>query len=130
MNPLRAKRSRWYEPLEPRVLLAASNTVASLLQNGELAFDNYLPASYELSVSGGFLTGPSRSKPLTVALNYLSNHAKSLGLSPADVGSPIVTNQYTDSLTGLTHIYLQQKFNDLAVVNATLSINVTRRGQI
>ena len=38
--------------------------------------------------------------------------------------NPIVTDQYTDDDTGLTHIYLRQRANGLPVDNTSININI------
>ena len=63
-------------------------------------------------------------------MNYLTSNADKLGLSAADVTQSIVTDQYTDSNSGMTHIYLRQALHDLPVNNANLNINVAADGRI
>ena len=61
---------------------------------------------------------------------YLTSHADLLGLVPADVLDSVVTDQYADSDTGMTHIYLRQELNGLEVVNANMNVNVTADGRV
>ena len=68
--------------------------------------------------------------PLDIGLGYLTDNAGALGLVAEDVVQLIVTDQYTDVRTGITHIYLQQTYRGLPVANAVANINVTASGEI
>lgn len=61
---------------------------------------------------------------------YLTSQHDRLGLSADDIRNSIVTDQYTDSHTGMTHIYLRQQLNGLPVVNANASIHVAADGRV
>src|SRR5262245_52314740 len=95
------------ELLEDRTLLSSGQ--------GLVQFDGtpYLPPTHMLLNPSGLLSGPTEGQPLDIALGYLNAHAADLGLTPADLQSPEVTNQYTDADTSITHIYLRQTVNDL-----------------
>lgn len=64
------------------------------------------------------------------ALSAFAAKAKAQGLSAADVASPLVTSSYVDSSTGLTHTYLQQQVNGLAIFNATGAVHTDRAGKV
>jgi hypothetical protein len=119
---LSAWRTSRIEALEQRTLLSLS--APGGLEAG------YLPPRHDLFQAGGYLTEPSSRAPLEIAMGYLDSHPDSLGLLPADVLHSVVTDQYTDSDTGLTHIYLRQEFNGLEVVNANMNVNVTADGRV
>ncbi|WP_428938380.1 M36 family metallopeptidase [Fontivita pretiosa] len=123
------------EHLEPRRLLAAAAAQVTELNrvvdaDGELLIANPWPQRYTLARPGQALGAPARGRPLDIALSYLRANARQLGVSPAEFATPFVTDQYTDSLTGLTHIYLRQEFNNLPVLNADMVVNVMRDGRI
>ncbi|HWP40583.1 MAG TPA: M36 family metallopeptidase, partial [Tepidisphaeraceae bacterium] len=123
------------EPLEPRRLLAATATHTTELDrvvdaHGDLLIANPWPRRYALARPGQPLSAAARGRPLDIALRFLRDNANQLGVSPAEFATPFVTDQYTDSLTGLTHIYLRQEFNNLPVLNADLVVNVMRDGRI
>ena len=40
------------------------------------------------------------------------------GLTARDVSDYLITDQYTDRETGLTHTYIQQRYNKIIVYNA------------
>ncbi len=105
------------EPLERRVLLAANLSPSVLTERF-------------LFKAGRTLSAAAAGSPLHIALSYLSAHAASLGVLSTDVANPIVTDQYTDHDTGITHLYLQQRVNHLPVDNTSINVNITRDGSI
>ncbi len=107
------------EALEQRALLSIGP--ANIL---------YLPPQHDLHNLDGYLTGPSAGKPLDIAMNYLKSNAANLGLTADDFSHSIVTDQYTDADTGLTHIYLEQECNGLKVFDANMVVNLTATGCI
>jgi hypothetical protein len=110
------------EPLEERALL---NAVAI----GELP-GSYLPPKVDLFQPGGYLTGPASGAPRDVAMAYLTSHAGEFGLSASDILHSVVTDQYSDTDSGMTHIYLCQQLNGIPVVNANMNVNVAADGRI
>jgi extracellular elastinolytic metalloproteinase len=56
--------------------------------------------------------------------------AKAQGLKATDVADVLVTNSYTDASTGITHTYLQQRVNGLAVFNATGAVHTDKAGKV
>ncbi len=64
------------------------------------------------------------------ALAAFTTKAKTQGLSAADVAAPLVTSSYFDTSTGLTHTYLQQQVNGLAVFNATGAVHTDASGKV
>jgi extracellular elastinolytic metalloproteinase len=72
----------------------------------------------------------AQQKAPATALAAFASRARTQGLSAADVASPIVTSSYFDSSTGLTHTYLQQQVNGLAVFNATGAVHTDASGKV
>ncbi|WP_151086921.1 M36 family metallopeptidase [Hymenobacter baengnokdamensis] len=66
----------------------------------------------------------------TAALSAFAAKGKAQGLTAADVASPIITSSYFDASTGLTHTYLQQQVNGLAVFGATGAIHTDNTGKV
>ncbi|HEX4792574.1 MAG TPA: M36 family metallopeptidase [Humisphaera sp.] len=120
-DALRAAAHSIAERLEARVFLSANNS-------GPIA--PYVPPGHNLAATSGLLSPPAAGAPLDVAMAYLRAHVSDLGITTADLSSPLVTNQYTDSDTGETHIYLQQRIGALAVEDADISISLTRDNQV
>ncbi len=105
------------EPMEQRALLSIGVPKAL-----------YLPPQYDLYNLDGYLTKPMSASPLDIAMNYLRSNADKLGLTPDDFTHTIITDQYTDADTGITHIYLEQEYNDLEVFYADMVVNVKADG--
>ncbi|RZL13969.1 MAG: hypothetical protein EOO62_06710, partial [Hymenobacter sp.] len=64
------------------------------------------------------------------ALSSFVAKAKAQGLSAGDVTNVLVTNSYLDPSTGITHTYLQQRVNGLAVFNATGAVHTDKSGKV
>lgn len=64
------------------------------------------------------------------ALSAFAAKAKAQGLSAADVANPFVTDSYLDASTGLTHTYLRQRVNGLAVANTFGAVHTDRTGKV
>ncbi|MDX1947010.1 MAG: M36 family metallopeptidase, partial [Pirellulaceae bacterium] len=126
-NSRRQHRSRrmLFESLESRQVMAATVVVGSSEFDG-----NYQPASQSQTATLGYLSGPTSGDPLTIGRSYLAANATSLGISAGDVYRAAVTDSYRDTDDGTTHIYLQQTYNGLPVVDAVAGVHVTRHGQV
>jgi extracellular elastinolytic metalloproteinase len=127
--PRRQSRRTDLELLESRRLLAGAGFEDHDHAHAPLV-ESYVPAVSFHRDADGFLTGPAAGKPLDIALNYLRANAASFGLAPLDLESPIITSSYRDTLSGITHIYLMQEFNGLAVTNARMNVSVMPDGSI
>ena len=66
--------------------------------------------------------------PAGAALAAFATRAKAQGLSAADVTDVLVTDSYTDD--GITHTYVQQRVNGLAVLNATGAVHTDAKGRV
>ena len=75
-------------------------------------------------------TAATGAAPLASAFQYLSEHAGQFGLTQADLADAIVTDLYRDADTGITHIYLRQSANGLAVENANINLAVADDGRV
>jgi len=67
---------------------------------------------------------------LDLALSFLNENAVTLGLGNNDLLDPYVTSQYSDSDTGISHIYLRQKVNGLQVADADFGIGIAADGAV
>ncbi len=122
-------RRMFFETLESRQLL----TVASPTDVGtfwETYPGNYVPPTQFKATAPNYLSAPSTASPLTVAVDYLRANATQYGIQSRDLDHYTVTNQYTDSHNGVTHIYLQQMYNGLPVADALASIHVSPTGRV
>ncbi|MFL5329083.1 MAG: M36 family metallopeptidase [Gemmataceae bacterium] len=92
---------------------------------------NYFPPSQfvRFDHSTGALMGPL-PLPSTIALSFLAQHAARFGLTAVDFDNALVTSQYTDADTGMTHVYLRQTLGGLQVNNADMSVAVLANGAV
>jgi extracellular elastinolytic metalloproteinase len=128
------------ENLDPRVLLSATLKSDSLLSPVGLGINRsdadgltvaYVPPTRMLQgAAGGFLSPARQGDPLSIAKQFLTAHAGDLSLTPLDVSQALVTDQYTDQPSGVTHIYMRETFNGLPVVGADLGIHLMSDGSV
>jgi extracellular elastinolytic metalloproteinase len=72
----------------------------------------------------------SQSDPLTTANSWLESNAGQFGLSAADISDRGVSDNYQNSLNGVTHIYYIQRYQGIEVFNAIFSLAVTPSGAV
>ena len=70
------------------------------------------------------------ASPLETALAYLDKSAGTLGVGSADVDDMIVTSSYRSTHTGVTHVNLNQRLQELEVFGGHVTVNVARDGGI
>ena len=68
--------------------------------------------------------------PYDVALSYLDKHAVELGVTSADVAELVVTSQYRSAHSGVTHVNLNQRFEQLDVLGGHTTVNVSADGSV
>ncbi len=117
----------FFESLEARQLLVAPGDIGTIWETWESNY--YPPQEYKAGVPFP-LTSPSTNAPIDIAINYLKSKATDFGATTNDFNHYIVLNQYTSEHNGVTHIYLQQKFNGLPVADAYASVSVSSRGEV
>ena len=62
------------------------------------------------------------------ALKYLRDRAASLGLTAADVADVMVTSETVSSHSGVTHVYLRQRYRGIEITGADITVNLARDG--
>ena len=77
----------------------------------------------------GFLTGPSRKKPVPIALGYVAAHPEVFGLSRADLDSLRLRQDYVD-VDGTHHLSFIQVAGGVPVFGNGLKAHVTRDGRL
>jgi extracellular elastinolytic metalloproteinase len=77
----------------------------------------------------GFLTPASTDSPSQVALDYVTANAASLGLVPADLATFHLHRDYQD-ITGIHHLYFQQKIGGQVVARNGLTASVNKAGHL
>lgn len=78
----------------------------------------------------GHLTESAQGEPLQVADGFLRSNLDLLGLEAGDLDDYEVTDTVFSSVSGVTHIYLRQRYQGLPVYNAQLQVHVARDGRI
>lgn len=78
------------------------------------------------SISGS----ASTFDPLEVALTHLDKAATDLGVTSADVADMAVTSSYSSAHNGVTHVNLNQRYQELEVFGGSVTVNVTSDGQV
>ena len=74
--------------------------------------------------------GPSAGLPTDIALAYLRGHRQELGLTEADLQDVIVTSTSTSAYSGVTHVYLRQRYQSIDVYGAEANVNIARDGSV
>ena len=77
----------------------------------------------------GFLTGPSTQSPSAVALGYVTVHRNELGLAGTGTATMHLARDYRD-ITGVHHLYFQQRVDKHTVIGHGLTAAVDRRGRL
>ena len=68
--------------------------------------------------------------PSDVALSYLDKNAAQLGVTSADVADVFVTSNYRSAHSGVTHVNLNQRFQQLEVFGGHTTVNVAADGSV
>ena len=68
--------------------------------------------------------------PYDVALSYLDKNAGELGVTSADVADLFVTSQYRSARSGVTHVNLNQRLQQLEVFGGHTTVNVADDGSV
>ncbi|MGI4834518.1 MAG: M36 family metallopeptidase [Janthinobacterium lividum] len=97
--------------------------------------NKFTRSGYWVLALAAAMAGPGRAMAQQVkavapeALAGFATKAKAQGLTAADVSNPVVTGSYADA-NGLTHTYLRQRVNGLAVFNATGAVHTNAAGKV
>jgi hypothetical protein len=68
-------------------------------------------------------TEPSQDA-VDVAFRYVDRNQQKLGLTASDIQEMVVSSQVASEHNGVTHVYLQQRYQGIDVYNAILNVNV------
>ena len=74
--------------------------------------------------------GAQNAPAAQVALRYVVEHRQELGLTQADVADIAVTDAYTSGHTGVSHVYLRQRYQGVEVYGAVINVNVAKDGTV
>ena len=76
------------------------------------------------------LTQASNLKPAEIAHQFVNNNLVLLGLDSGDAQETRTSREYFSSISGVTHVTVQQQVNGMDVYNAAISISVTADGSV
>lgn len=71
-----------------------------------------------------------QQSPVDAALRYIEQNQKTLDLHEDDIKNFLVRDVYTTRHNGLTHVYLNQSHQDVAVYNAIINVNILPSGEV
>jgi len=69
-------------------------------------------------------------KPVEIARAYVARHAADFGLTTADVADVIVVSSVRSQHSGVTHVYLRQRYKGVEVHGAEMNVNVAKDGGV
>jgi hypothetical protein len=120
--PLSASKSR---------AAAVRSMVAAIGSGARVTYDPIFSTPRELVRYGGYLTGPARGTPVSIARGWISAHRAAFGLTAKDVRALAVSRNYTNPASKTHVITFTQVFGGLpAVFGGRLNVAVTRTGRI
>lgn len=67
---------------------------------------------------------------LATATSYVSANAAQFGITVEDAVHFIVTDQYVTEHNGVTHLYLQQTYQGLPIIDSTINVNLLADGSV
>ncbi len=77
-----------------------------------------------------FFASAQANKQLQQAQQYLLQEESQLGYARADLSDLQVLNAYTDQHNGLTHVYVQQRFQGIDIKNAISGFHFSTSGEL
>ena len=125
----RARLRREFEPLEDRHLLSATMFSSHSGDSDEPPSILPLPPAIRLT-AGDYLSGPAAGAPADIAIEYLKSHASSFGATADDFSASLISSQTRNAASGVTNVYLTQRYNGIDVENTNLNVTVGARGEI
>ena len=71
-----------------------------------------------------------QSAQTQTARDYLQQHADRFGITGSALSEAVITDAYTSTNTGVTHVYFQQHQDGIAVADARITVNVAPDGRV
>ena len=75
-------------------------------------------------------SSPGQASATELARTYVSKNAAELGVTSADVTDLVVTSSYRSSHSGVTHVNLNQRHQDLEVFGGHVSVSIADNGTV
>jgi len=76
------------------------------------------------------LSGPREGDALDIAMDWLQAHKEEMGLVAADLADVVVASRDLSEHSGVTHLYLRQRFRGIDVHGADVGVHVARDGSV
>ncbi|MFM9962823.1 MAG: M36 family metallopeptidase [Planctomycetaceae bacterium] len=115
----------------------AGDSTDEVLENFTMVLSNASGATLNDAVGLCSITdddspGPllATSNALATATAYVTANASQFGLTRDDAANFIVTNQYVSAHNGVTHLYLQQTYLGLPIIDANINVNILADGTV
>jgi extracellular elastinolytic metalloproteinase len=67
---------------------------------------------------------------LQTALKHIEQNRSTYNLTPADLADYVVTDHYTSKKSGVTHVYLKQRYQGIEVEDSYININIDKEGNV
>ena len=64
------------------------------------------------------------------ALAYVRSQAPTLGVTLPDLADLVVTSEAPSPQTGVTHVYVRQRFRGIEIVGGDITVTIARDGSI
>jgi extracellular elastinolytic metalloproteinase len=101
----------------------------SLGAQAVLDMDGLTGTPRQVSRLDGFLTGPQRGMPVDIALGYIRRNLAAFGLTPAELATFQLRQDYTD-IAGIHHLSFVQVIGGTEVFGNGIKAHVTRDGRL
>src|SRR4051794_8109173 len=75
-------------------------------------------------------TKAAAGNAVELALGYVQRNKHDLGLTGSDIKDLAVSDAYADAATGVTHVYLQQRWDGIDVYDGIINVNVDSDGNV
>ena len=97
---------------------------------GWLAIMIALSAFAALGIAGRAAATADLGSAAEVAAEYVQRNRQAFGLAASDVDEVVVSSEVTSRHTGVTHVYLQQRYRGVDVYAGILNVNVRADGSV
>lgn len=99
---------------------ATQDSFTPMTPRNDFVFDSY----------GVPLSETSSASAHDIVMSYMQQHQAEMGLSDTDMQGLVTTDQYTDSDTSVTHIYMMQTVYGIGIPAARMSATIDSDGRI
>ncbi len=119
------------QPVRPAAAQAAALAgLQAAIPDVRFELNDATGATHTLWNPSGYLTAPDTRDARVVAEDFIASKTELLGLSSSDVVDVELTDRVYSRVSGVTHLYYQQRLNGVPVYNAQLHVNVAADGRV